>query len=149
MERSKENSRSNYLINKYSHIMKWRNDAILKTGVIEIAVDKVHPSKLDYGESAEFVLMVAINALKISQTYGKEDFIVYCDMREASIKNFSYKYIKYVDAIVMKAMPYRLRTAFFILGKSSNYAILYQAFYKIAQRIIHPETMEKFKILYK
>ncbi len=149
MERSKENSRSNYLINKYGHIMKWRNDAILKTGVIEIAVDKVHPSKLDYGESAEFVLMVAINALKISQTYGKEDFVVYCDMREASIKNFSYKYIKYVDAIVMKAMPYRLRTAFFILGKSSNYAILYQAFYKIAQRIIHPETMEKFKILYK
>ena len=128
MERSKENSRSNYLINKYGHIMKWRNDAILKTGVIEIAVDKVHPSKLDYGESAEFVLMVAINALKISQTYGKEDFVVYCDMREASIKNFSYKYIKYVDAIVMKAMPYRLRTAFFILGKSSNYAILYQAF---------------------
>ena len=118
-------------------------------GVIEIAVDKVHPSKLDYGESAEFVLMVAINALKISQTYGKEDFVVYCDMREVSIKNFSYKYIKYVDAIVMKAMPYRLRTAFFILGKSSNYAILYQAFYKIAQRIIHPETMEKFKILYK
>lgn len=149
MERSKENSRSNYLINKYGHIMNWRNDAILKTGVIEIAVDKVHPSKLDYGESAEFVLMVAINALKISQTYGKEDFVVYCDMREASIKNFSYKYIKYVDAIVMKAMPYRLRTAFFILGKSSNYAILYQAFYKIAQRIIHPETMEKFKILYK
>ena len=168
MERTKENSRSNYLINKYGHIMKWRNDAILKTGVIEIAVDKVHPSKLDYGESAEFVLMVAINALKISQTYGKEDFIVYCDMREASIKNlivlnilmfiylvliFVYirmaKYIKYVDAIVMKAMPYRLRTAFFILGKSSNYAILYQAFYKIAQRIIHPETMEKFKILYK
>ena len=149
MERTKENSRSNYLINKYGHIMKWRNDAILKTGVIEIAVDKVHPSKLDYGESAEFVLMVAINALKISQTYGKEDFVVYCDMREASIKNFSYKYIKYVDAIVMKAMPYRLRTAFFILGKSSNYAILYQAFYKIAQRIIHPETMEKFKILYK
>ena len=129
--------------------MKWRNDAILKTGVIEIAVDKVHPSKLDYGESAEFVLMVAINALKISQTYGKEDFIVYCDMREASIKNFSYKYIKYVDAIVMKAMPYRLRTSFFILGKSSNYAILYQAFYKIAEKIIHPETMEKFKILYK
>ena len=114
MERSKENSRSNYLINKYGHIMKWRNDAILKTGVIEIAVDKVHPSKLDYGESAEFVLMVAINALKISQTYGKEDFVVYCDMREATIKNFSYKYIKYVDAIVMKAMPYRLRTAFFI-----------------------------------
>ena len=149
MERTKENSRSNYLINKYSHIMKWRNDVVLKTGVIEIAVDEVHPSKLDYGESAEYVLMVAINALKISQTYGKEDFLVYCDMREASIKNFSYKYIKYVDAIVMKAMPYRLRTAFFILGKSSNYAILYQAFYKIAQRIIHPETMEKFKIIYK
>ena len=149
MERTKENSRSNYLINKYSHIMKWRNDVVLKTGVIEIAVEEVHPSKLDYGESAEFVLMVAINALKISQTYGKEDFVVYCDMREASIKNFSYKYIKYVDAIVMKAMPYRLKTAFFILGKSSNYAILYQAFYKIAQRIIHPETMEKFKIIYK
>ena len=148
MERSKENSRSNYLINKYGHIMKWRNDAILKTGVIEIAVDKVHPSKLDYGESAEFVLMVAINALKISQTYGKEDFVVYCDMRK-QYKNFSYKYIKYVDAIVIKAMPYRLRTAFFILGKSNEYTILYQAFYKIAQRIIHPETMEKFKILYK
>ena len=50
----------------------------------------------------------------------------------------------------MKAMPYRLRTAFlYLLGKSSNYAILYQAFYKKAQRIIHPETMEKFKILYK
>ena len=61
----------------------------------------------------------------------KEHFIVYCDMRESSIKNFSYKYIKYVDAIVMKALPYRLKTAFFILGKSSNYAILYQAFYKI------------------
>lgn len=149
MERSKENSRSNYLINKYGHIMKWRNDVVLKTGIIEIAVDKVHPSKLNYGESAEYVLMVAINALKISQTYGKEDFIVYCDMRQSSIKNFSYKFIKYVDAIVMKAMPYRLKTSFFILGKSSNYAILYQAFYKIAQRIIHPETMEKFKIIYK
>ena len=34
MERSKENSRSNYLINKYGHIMKWRNDAILKTKVL-------------------------------------------------------------------------------------------------------------------
>ena len=30
MERSKENSRSNYLINKYGHIMKWRNDAIFE-----------------------------------------------------------------------------------------------------------------------
>jgi len=149
MERLKENSRSKYLTKKYNHIMKWRNDTILKTGVIEIVVDEVHPSKLDYGESAEYVLMTAINALKISQSYGKEHFIVYCDMRESSIKNFSYKYIKYVDAIVMKALPYRLKSAFFILGKSSNYAMLYQGFYKIAQRIIHPETMEKFKIIYK
>ena len=46
-------------------IMKWRNDTILKTGVIEMAVDKIQPSKLDYGESAEYVLMIAINALKI------------------------------------------------------------------------------------
>ena len=115
MERLKENSRSKYLIKKYNHIMKWRNDTILKTGVIEMAVDKIQPSKLDYGESAEYVLMIAINALKISQSYGKDNFIVYCDMRESSIKNFSYKYIKYVDAIVMKALPYRLKTAFFIL----------------------------------
>ena len=149
MERTKENSRTNYLMKKYNHIMKWRDDKVLKTGIIDIAVDNVHPSKLNYGESAEYVLMTAINALKISQSYGKEDFVVFCDMRQASIKNFSYKFIKYVDAIVMKALPYRLKTAFFILGKSSNYAILYQGFYKIAQRIIHPETMEKFKIIYK
>ena len=60
--------------------MKWKVIRFLKAGVIEIN-NKVHPSKLDYGESAEFVLMVAINA-KISQTYGKEDFVVYCDIEK-------------------------------------------------------------------
>jgi hypothetical protein len=145
----REQNRSSYLYDKYNHIIKSRDDPILKTGIIDLNVDKIHPSKLNYGESAEFVLMVAINALKISRKYNKENFIVFCDMRKSSIKNFSYKFIKYIDAIVMKALPYRLGVAYFILGKSSNYALLYQAFYKIAHRIIHPETLEKFKLLYK
>jgi len=149
MEKVVEKNRSIQLHEKYGYIMRTRDDPILKTGVIEISVGKVFPSKLNYGESAEYVLMMAINALKISRKYKKENFIVYCDMRESSIKNFSYKFIKYIDAIVMKALPYRLSISYFILGRSGNYALLYQAFYKIAQRIIHPETIEKFKIIYK
>lgn len=144
-----EKNRSNYLYEKYGHIIKSRDDPVLKTGIIDLNVHEVHPSRLDYGESAEFVLMVAITALKISQKYNKENFIVFCDMRKSSIKNFSYKFIKYIDNIVMKALPYRLGVAYFMLGKSSNYALVYQAFYKIAQRIIHPETLEKFKIIYR
>ena len=144
-----EKNRSNYLYEKYGHIINSRDDPVLKTGVIDLNVHDVHPSKLDYGESAEFVLMVAITALKISQKYKKEDFIVFCDMRKSSIKNFSYKFIKYIDNIVMKALPYRLKVAYFLIGKNSNYALVYQAFYKIAQRIIHPETLEKFKIIYR
>ena len=70
-------------------------------------------------------------------------------MRKSSIKNFSYKFIKYIDNIVMKALPYRLKIAYFMIGKNSNYALVYQAFYKIAQRIIHPETLAKFNIIYR
>lgn len=144
-----EKNRSDYLYEKYGHIISSRDDPILQTGVIDLKVDEVHPSKLDYGESAEFVLMVSIKALKISQKYNKEHFVVFCDMRNSSIKNFSYKFIKYIDNIVMKALPYRLKIAYFLLGKNSNYALVYQAFYKIAQKIIHPETLEKFNIVYR
>ena len=144
-----EKNRSDYLYEKYGHIIKSRDDPVLKTGVIDLNVHEVHPSKLDYGESAEFVLMIAIRALKISQKYKKEDFIVFCDMRKSSIKNFSYKFIKYIDNIVMKALPYRLKIAYFLIGKNSNYALVYQAFYKIAQKIIHPETLAKFNIVYR
>lgn len=144
-----EKNRSDYLYEKYGHIIKSRDDPVLKTGVIDLNVHEVHPSKLDYGESAEFVLMVAIKSLKISQKYKKEDFVVFCDMRKSSIKNFSYKFIKYIDNIVMKALPYRLKIAYFMIGKNSNYALVYQAFYKIAQRIIHPETLAKFNIIYR
>ena len=48
-----------------------------------------------------------------------------------------------------KALPYRLGTSYFILEKTSNYALLYQAFYKMAEKIIHPETISKFKLIYK
>ena len=144
-----EKNRSDYLYEKYGHIISSRDDPVLQTGVIDLKVHEVHPSKLDYGESAEFVLMVSIKALKISQKYNKEHFVVFCDMRNSSIKNFSYKFIKYIDNIVMKALPYRLKIAYFLLGKNSNYALVYQAFYKIAEKIIHPETLEKFNIVYR
>ena len=49
----------------------------------------------------------------------------------------------------MKALPYRLKIAYFLIGKNSNYALVYQAFYKIAQKIIHPETLAKFNIVYR
>jgi len=145
---SKKN-RCDYLYEKYSNIMDVRNDPVLKSGVIDVHIHNIHPSKLDYGEAAEYVLMVSVRALKISQSYNKEDFIAYCDMREATIKNFSYKLIKYLDAIMEKALPYRLGVSYFILERTSKYALLYQAFYKMAEKIIHPETVAKFNLIYK
>ena len=46
-----EKNRSDYLYEKYGHIIKSRDDPVLKTGVIDLNVHEVHPSKLDYGES--------------------------------------------------------------------------------------------------
>ena len=55
---SKKN-RCDYLYEKYSNIMSVRDDPVLKSGVIDVHIHNIHPSKLDYGEAAEYVLMVS------------------------------------------------------------------------------------------
>ena len=62
--------------------MKWRNDAILKTGVIEIAVDSASIKIRLYRRISRICINGSNKCFENIQTYGKEDFVIYCDMRE-------------------------------------------------------------------
>ena len=111
-------------------------------GTIILDLSQFKPSieKKRYTQLTEYILYLALQALKISEKYNNHHLKVYVNLTNSSINNFSLKYFKYINQILAQALPERLLLCT-VYSNSKLYALLWG----MVKKHIDKDTIKKFK----
>ena len=149
MEVLKKNTeeREKELEKLYGGWVKALDNKDMGIGIVYFDVEQIRTRRVDYGRAGEYMIMIVLNCLEISKKYGNEQIGSLVRLEGATVKNFSYKFVKYISNLVSQAFPGRLKVAHIMEPNSKIYKSLVIAFFKMMKYCIHKEAYEKLKLL--
>lgn len=128
----------------FQHFLKLKE--IQNYGAIIVDLSQFKPSieKSRYSQLTEYILYLALQALKISEKYNNYHLKVYVNLTNSSINNFSLKYFKYINQILAEALPEKLLLCT-VYSNSKLYALLWA----MVKKHIDKDTIKKFNFVKK
>ena len=128
----------------FQHFLKLKD--IEKYGSIIVDLSQFKPSieKSRYPQLTEYILYLALQALKISEKYNNSYLKVYVNLTNSSIYNFSLKYFKYINQLLAEALPEKLLLCT-VYSNSKLYALLWA----MVKSHIDKDTIKKFHFVKK
>tara|TARA_B100001063_G_C16709246_1_gene527087 strand:- start:835 stop:1305 length:471 start_codon:yes stop_codon:yes gene_type:complete len=125
---------------QFQHFLKLKDIQNYGTIIVDLSLFKPSIEKNRYTQLTEYILYLALQALKISEKYKHNHLNVYVNLTNCSINNFSLKYFKYINQILADALPERL-----LLCTVYSNSKLYGLLWAMVQKHIDKDTRKKFK----
>tara|TARA_B100001142_G_scaffold194821_1_gene193854 strand:+ start:2862 stop:3314 length:453 start_codon:yes stop_codon:yes gene_type:complete len=147
MSESNNESKEKELEKLYGTWIKALDNKDMGLGVVYFNVENILPAGVDYVKAIEYVMIIILKCLKISNRYGNNQVASLVRLEGASPKNFSYRFVKYISDMVTDAFPGKLKVAHIMQPKSRIYKSLVIAFFKMMKYCTHKEAYEKLKLL--
>lgn len=147
MSVSTNESREKELEELYGTWIKALDNKDTGYGVVFFDVENIQPAGVDYGKAIEYVMIIILKCLKISNHYGNDQVTSLVRLEGSTPKNFSYKFVKYISDMVTEAFPYKLKVAHIMRPKGRIYKSLVIAFFKMMKYCTHKEAYDKLKLL--
>ena len=124
----------------FQNFLKIKDFENYGTIIVNLSQFKPSTEKKRYTQLTEYILYLALQALKISEKYNNHHLKVYVDLTNSSINNFSLKYFKYINQLLAEALPERLLLCT-VYSNSKLYALLWS----MVKKHIDKDTVRKFK----
>ena len=147
MSVSTNESRERELEELYGTWIKALDNKDMGLGVVYFDVENIQPAGVDYGKAIEYVMIIILKCLSISNHYGNDQVASLVRLEGATPKNFSYRFVKYISDMVTEAFPGKLKVAHIMQPKGRIYKSLVIAFFKMMKYCTHKEAYEKLKLL--
>ena len=147
MSTSTNESREKELEELYGTWIKALDNQDTGYGVVFFDVENIQPAGVDYGKAIEYVMIIILKCLKISNRYGNDQVTSLVRLEGSTPKNFSYKFVKYISDMVTEAFPGKLKVAHIMRPKGKIYKSLVLAFFKMMKYCTHKEAYDKLKLL--
>ena len=147
MSVSTNESREKELEELYGTWIKALDNKDTGYGVVFFDVENIQPAGVDYGKAIEYVMIIILKCLKISNHYGNNQVTSLVRLEGSTPKNFSYKFVKYISDMVTEAFPGKLKVAHIMRPKGRIYKSLVIAFFKMMKYCTHKEAYDKLKLL--
>jgi len=131
----------------YGNWVKALDNKDMGLGIVYFDVEKIKPSGVNYGTAGEYMIIIILNCLKISNRYGNSQVGSLVRLEGSTIRNFSYKFVKYISDLVTNAFHGRLKEAHIMEPKGKIYKSLVIAFFKMMKYCTHKEAYAKLKLI--